>query len=546
MALGTTGLPPLDVSFQEDPRVLKQAATEDYSLHLVPNSWRSGKWSLAMAWWALCSGMFYIVVAGTVALAVGTKDALIGIALSVVAYGAINWVISWYAAKTGLTVALVSRKLFGYWGAVLAPLIFGATAIYYTVFEGSVIATVFKTYFGGPLKIWYLVVILYSMPLVVGGVRVWLDKLNGFLLPFYIIGLFGALIWAIAKFGYSGQWLSYHPQSTAGIAGPGWLYAFTSYMGVWILMMYTWDFARFGKVKDKTFHGAMTFGPVFYVFTFLINGAIGIFLAHTIKTPGGLSETTAVIAIVQLMGIFGVIFVWVSQTRINSANLYLASANMESFFSRLLKIKLNRLWWVLFSGIVAYLVMLTNVFSYILHALAWQGVFVVAWVGIALTSIAYRRRSGTEEVVPEFRPGRVPLVTPGLVSWLVASGVGIGLVEAGGSFGGTWASPITFVLAVGIQAALLYMSPARSWLMNRPHDPRAEVQDPWEARVRCSVCDRSYLAMEMDRDPSSGHSPICAGCASESTSFYHAAHEEARQGQGTAFVPSVAQHEEMT
>jgi hypothetical protein len=165
--LETAGLPPLDVSFQEDPRVLKQAATEDYSLHLVPHSWRSSKWSLAMAWWAMCSGMFYIVVAGTIALAVGTRDALIGIALSVVAYGAINWVISWYAAKTGLTVALVSRKLFGYGGAVLAPLIFGATAIYYTCFEGSVISVVFKTYFGGPLKVWYLVVILYSIPFAV-------------------------------------------------------------------------------------------------------------------------------------------------------------------------------------------------------------------------------------------------------------------------------------------------------------------------------------------------------------------------------------------
>ena len=538
---GTAGLPALDVSFEEDPLVLKQAATEDYSLHLVPHSWRSSRWSLAMAWWAMCSGMFYIVVAGTIALAVGTRDALIGIALSVVAYGAINWVISWYAAKTGTTVALVSRKLFGYWGAVLAPLIFGATAIYYTVFEGSVIATVFKTYFGGPLKIWYLVVILYSMPLVIGGVRVWLNKLNGFLLPFYIIGLFGAVAWTISKYGYHSQWLSYHPASTAGIDGPGWWFAFTSYMGVWILMMYTWDFGRFGKEKDKTFHGAFTFGPVFYIFTFLINGSIGIFLAHTIKTPGGLSETTAVIAIVQLMGIWGVMFVWVSQTRINSANLYLASTNMESFFSRVLKIKLNRLWWVVFCGVIVYLVMLTNIFSYILHALAWQGVFVVAWVGIALTSIAYRRRSGTEEVVPEFRPGRVPIVSPGMISWLVASAVGITLVQAGGKFGGTWASPITLVLAVGIQAILLSVAPARSWLMQRPHDPRAEVEDPWEARVRCSVCERSYMAMEMDRDPAHELRPICAGCASESTSFYHAAHEEARSALGTVPATVVTQ-----
>jgi hypothetical protein len=43
----------LQVSFTDDPRVVKEATTEDYSTHVVPRSWRSGRWSLAMAWWAL-------------------------------------------------------------------------------------------------------------------------------------------------------------------------------------------------------------------------------------------------------------------------------------------------------------------------------------------------------------------------------------------------------------------------------------------------------------------------------------------------------------
>ena len=523
--------PPLDVTFSDDPRVVKQAATEDYSLHVVPYSWRSGKWSLTMAWWALCSGMFYVIVAGTVALAVGTRAALIGIVLSVIAYGAINWVLQAYAARTGLTVALVSRSMFGYLGAVIAPLVFGATAIYYTVFEGSVIAITFQNYFGGNLKIWYLVVILYSMPLVIGGVRVWLNKLNGFLLPFYLIGLAAAVIWAISSEGYSNAWLSYKPASTAGITGPGWWFAFTAYMGVWILMMYTWDFGRFGKTEDKTFHGYFTFGPVFYVLTFLINGAVGIFLAHTIKTQGALSEVTAVIALVQLMGIFGVIFVWVSQTRINTANLYLASTNLESFFSRLFKIKLNRLWWVLISGIIAYLIMLTDVFSYILRALSWQGVFVVAWVAIALVTIWFRNsRKLDVNDRAEFRPGRVHLFAPGIIAWLVASIVGILLVEQGGSFGATWGPPITFVIAAGLQWAMLAATTEKPWAMARGNDPRDEVDDPWEARVRCHVCQRSYIAFEMDRDPSHGNEAICAGCASESTTFYHAARVEAQKG----------------
>ena len=51
-----------------------------------------------------------------------------------------------------------------------------------------------------------------------------------------------------------------------------------------------------------------------------INGLVGIFLAATIPTQGGLSEVSVVLAIVELMGIWGLLFVWVSQTRINTAN----------------------------------------------------------------------------------------------------------------------------------------------------------------------------------------------------------------------------------
>jgi purine-cytosine permease-like protein len=529
-------LPKLDLTYEEDPRVVKQAATEDYSLHVVPLSWRGGKWSVAAAWSALASAMFWVIVAGTIALAVGTVNAIIGCVLSVIAYGAINGVLTKHAINTGTTVALFSRSLFGYMGAALAPLIFGATAIYYFVFEGSVIATVFQTYIGGNIKIWYLVVVLYSMPLVIGGVRVWLDKFNGFLLPFYIIGLFGAVVWAIVKYGYSGQWLNYHPKSMAGIMGPGWLFAFTAYIGVWIMMMYTWDFARFGKKKDVKFHSRFSFGSPFYLFTLLINGAIGIFLAHSIPISGGLSEVSAVLGLVSMMGIFAVILIWISQTRINTANLYLASTNLESFFSRVFKLRLRRLWWVLIAAIIGYVVMLTNIFSYILHALAWQGVFVTSWVGIALAVILNRRlhRAELKEGEPEFefRPGRVPYFSPGIASWLVSSAVGLYFVEDGGRFGGTWGPIITFVIAFGVQYALVNSVAKKFWVMSRPNDPRDEVEDIWEARARCHVCDRSYIVYEMDRDPSADHKPICAGCASESMAFYRAASEEHRGSQG--------------
>lgn len=514
---------PLVVSFTDDPAVVKEAATEDYSTHIMPRSWRSGRGSLAMAWGSLFSAIFWLYIAAIVAVTVGTTNAVIGIVLSVLSYGAIAYALTRYASRTGLTVALLSRRLFGYFGAALAPLIFGATAIYYAVFEGSIVASALQNYFGaGDIRLWYLLVVLYSVPLVMGGVRTWLDKLNGFLLPFYVVGMVALVIWASTQHAPS---LSL-PDPGFDLAAPGWVWAFTVYMGVWVMMMYTFDFARFSKVEDSTFAGVVTFGPVFYFGTLLLNGLVGIFLAATV--PGvvgeaGVTENGLVEAIISTMGVLGLLLILVSQTRINTANLYLASSNLNAFFSRVFKIKLSRTTWAIVAGAFVYLIMLTDVLTYILRALAWQGVFVVAWVAIALAHIALTRG---QTKVPEFRPGRLKLVTPAAGVWLAVSILGIYLVEQGGVAGATWSAPITFVLSL-LGYVVTYRFDA---LVHRPHDPCEEVEDEWESRVQCHECQKSYVAIEMDRDPRVGHDAICAGCAAADPVFYHAAVQEAREG----------------
>jgi purine-cytosine permease-like protein len=84
-----------------------------------------------MAWWAVCSAMFYIVVGASLALSFGARNALIGMVLSVICYGLVNSILSRFAIRSGLSVALFSRLLFGSTGACLATLIFFSTAIYY-------------------------------------------------------------------------------------------------------------------------------------------------------------------------------------------------------------------------------------------------------------------------------------------------------------------------------------------------------------------------------------------------------------------------------
>ncbi|WP_449433409.1 purine-cytosine permease family protein [Pseudomonas putida] len=442
----------------------KQGDNIDYSVVAVPDTHRMSKVSLTMAWWGICSAMFWLVVCATLAMTFGSKNAIIGLLLSVVTYTAINGVISRYAIKTGLSVALFSRVLFGRTGAALATLIFFATATYYSVFEGSVIAIAIAQYVSAlSLNQAYLLVVLYSVALIFGSVQNWMDKLNGVLLPFYLIGLVALVATAIGEYGYSSAWLQMGPAS--GPVENGWWDCFSYFMGVWILMMYTWDYARFGRKEDARYHGRFNFGLPFYTFTFLINGLVGIFLAGTIPTPGGLTEVSVVMAIIELMGIWGLLFVWISQTRINSANFFLAATNMQSFFGRLGLARVPYSVWAIALGVLVYALMRLNVFDYILQALAYQSIFVVAWVAIALAHILSPKYTQLFQGRIEYELERVNAFNPcGLGAWLFAAGLGILLLNASNQALATWSPPVTFVSAFGAYWLLLGNA-RRSWFV---------------------------------------------------------------------------------
>lgn len=156
---------------------------------------------------------------------------------------------------------------------------------------------------------------------------------------------------------------------------------------------------------------------------------------------------------------------------------------------------------------------------------------------MALARVRYLRRSNRDVEHAEFRPGRIPAWNPdGILAWGTATATGVTLKitdSVTSQFFGVWRLLLTFALGFGIYTAAT-MAAKRCWFaMDRPGDPALEVDDPSEARVRCHACDRSYIAREMDRDPTAGHQAICAECAT-SPAFYRASREEAEQAPAPA------------
>jgi purine-cytosine permease-like protein len=396
--------------------------------------------ALAMAWWGICSAMFYLVVAAALALGYGTVNALIGLILSVICYGLINSFLTRHAIASGLSVAEFSQILFGRKGATLATLIFSATAIYYGVFEGSVMAVALHHFAPGvSLNAAFLLVAIYSVLLVAGNAMRWLDKLNAALLPLYLLGIVAAVVMAVHQYGYSNAWLDLAPAS--GPVPQGWWNCFTYFMGVWVFMMYTWDYARFGKPKDSDFHARFTFGTPFYAAAFLFNGIVGIFLAATIPTEGGITEVSVVLGIVQLMGLAGFLFVWVTQTRINTGNFFLAASNLHALTSQLGMKKVPYTACAIAAGVIAYLMMLVDVFSYILQALAYQSLFIVGWVAIAMAHLISAKSVRYKlENTPALR-------ARGLLTWLVSCVVGIWMHLSTDTTLATASAPAVFIIA---------------------------------------------------------------------------------------------------
>ena len=415
--------------------------------------------SLAMAFYGVASAFFFVYIGAAMASAYGTANAIIGLVLTIACYGVINAVLSKYAINNRTTVAQFSRTILGTAGSTIATIIFALVAIYYAVFEGSIIAYAFMAFFGGEMWVWSLVVVLYSTPLIIGGVRRFLDKLNGWLMPIYFFGLVAAVIWAGTVYGFKDDWLTHAPEMELPftLGGPGWLATFAGYMGIWIMMMFTMDYAALGKRKDVKFHQNVTFGWLFYVLAYGFAAFVGIFLTFTI--PGvEVTETGLAGGLVSLMGVLGLIVVWVSQTRINTANYYLGAANLRAFGERL-RIKLPNIVWVIITAVIIYLMMLLPIVQYLLLALAWQGVLVTAWVAIALAHIALSKGKGQEHGAIDDQHYR-PFNSNGLIAWIAGTVTGLVFLQLGtfnpelAGVGSTWGPILTVVVAAAVYTLL--------------------------------------------------------------------------------------------
>lgn len=495
-------------------------AIEDYALRRVPATWTWPWRGVVSAILGAGTAMFFLDFGGALAAAYGTINTLIAAAYAVVVQGLLSYVLVNQSTRYGLNIDLLSRGLgLGYMGSAITSIIYAVNFIMYFAIEGEIMGGGIHQFTHIPLDVSYLIVGAGFIPLTLYGMR-FMARFQTWSLPLYIILLGAGVFSAVSNpvmLHHANGWLTYMPTG-ARLGGTSLLGAMGAMNGlVGIIVLLINDFARFAPKNDsdsrRSFWGrvVVAFFPE-NAMTYLVGVPLGIFLSRATGTinPG--------VYMVTMLGVGGLIFVLLTQIRINITNVYSGSLALANFFSRATQFIPGRKFWVYTMIVVSTVALFTNVLNYVNQILTFQGVFLLAWVGSLMADILVVK--GLLHLGPnyiEYRRAYLPAINWIGLSSIIAGSL-VGSVFAFGPSVGYFTGPtgtvlssiagwIAIVVAFGTHIAVAVGVKGRGYVV-RPAQAYPGVEEPIRC-IRCSeIVDRDDLA----QCPFHQGQWICAHC----------------------------------
>lgn len=498
---------------------------EDYALRFTPRAFR--KWSVfrvANTAFGAISFLVLEAIGGTIALQYGFINAF----WAILAVGLIIFLtglpISYYAARHGVDMDLLTRGAgFGYIGSTVSSFVYASFTFILFALEAAIMAYALELYFGLPLWLGYLASALVVVPLVTHGVTL-ISRIQMLTQPLWL-GLMALPFIAIlvkrpelpaellhfggAQGGHGGfDMLAFGAATAVGVA-------LITQIGEQV------DFLRFMPPQSKPtlgWHlGVLVAGPGWIVLGILkmLAGALLALLA----IEGGASLADAVNPTHMYLAGFGeffdshgaallatVLFVVVSQIKINMTNAYAGSLAWSNFFARLTHSHPGRVVWACFNALIAVLLMEMNVFQALDLVLALFSNVAIAWIAAVVADLVVNKPLGLSPPGIEFRRAYLYDINPvGVGAMLLASILSI--AAFGGLFGATAQAFSAFIaLATAFAAApvIAYATRGRYYMARQPHT------DPPRSTV-CSICEKEYEPEDMAQCPAYGGA-ICSLC----------------------------------
>lgn len=513
----------------------KNDTLEDYSLRYAPRSFR--KWSMYGVATAALGGIAYLVdfaIGGSIAIAYGFSDALAAIIVAAVIIFATSVPIAYYSSKYHIDMDLLTRGAgFGYLGSTLTSLIYASFTFIFFSLEGSVMGQALQAGLHIPLRVSYVITCLIIIPLVVFGMTL-LSKIQVWTQPVWLILMFGPLIavgvthpdsfGAFTHFGGNSPNGSSFTLIGTG-AGAGVILSLIAQIGEQV------DYLRF--MPDKTpenkrgwWAAVISAGPG-WVILGAIKQLAGAFLAFFVFDKIG--PVLADEPIQQYMGALrtfvapaalaiGVLFVVMSQIKINSTNAYSGSLSWSNFFSRVLHWHPGRVWWIFLNVGIALALMEAGVFSFLNNVLDFYANVAIAWIGAVCGDLVINKPLKLSPSFIEFKRAHLYNFNPvGFGSMLVASAVSIiAYFNVFGADAKAFSPLIALVIAIVLSPVLAWATKGKYYIARVD-----ELQPPMvtadglmdDTELDCVVCGDAFERPDMSACPHH-EGTICSLCCS--------------------------------
>jgi len=502
---------------------------EDFALRFT--SKRARKWSLnrvSMTALGIVSFLVLEAIGGAITLQYGFENAAWAIlAVSLIVFFT-GLPISYYAAKFGVDIDLLSRGAgFGYMGSSIASLIYASFTFIFFALEAAVMAMALKILFALPLPLGYIISTLIIIPLVTHGItyitrfQVWTNPIWAVLQILPLFFVFNHHDTQIHEwFNFTGQ---------ADEAGSNFnlilfggasavLLALVAQIGEQV------DFLRFLPEKPKHNSGKwwaalIVGGPGWMVFGAL-KLFLGSFLAYFALKQGVPAELASdpahmyqlaysyVFANPTITLIVACSFVILSQLKINVANAYAGSLAWSNFFSRVTHNHPGRVVWMVFNVVIALLLMELGIYETIASMLSVYSVLVLAWLSSVVADLIINKPLGLSPKHIEFKRSHLYDINPvGVGSMLLASIAGF--TAHMGYYGETAEALASFIACF----LPFITAPLIAWLTKGKYYLAGNQEVKIQQFTECHICENSFDQEDMSFCPAYGKA-ICSLCCS--------------------------------
>ncbi|MBB3214780.1 signal transduction histidine kinase/CheY-like chemotaxis protein/purine-cytosine permease-like protein [Herbaspirillum sp. Sphag1AN] len=514
---------------------------EDYALRYTPRSFR--RWSeFRLANTALGATSFLALeaISGSITLSYGFTNAFWAIICMVVLFFVTGLPISYYAARYGVDMDLLTRGAgFGYIGSTITSLIYASFTFIFFALEAAIMAQAIEIYFGLPLIYGYVLCSLIVIPIVAYGITL-INRLQMWTQPLWLLLLLLPYVCVLHKEPEAlSNLLSFTGRAEDGDSFNLLLFGAASTVAFSLIAQIgeQVDFLRFLPEKTAANRGRwwtalLLAGPGWILLggAKMLGGALLAFLAIQHEVPMWRAVEPTQMYLIAYRYVFSdpgwtlaavALFVVVSQIKINVTNAYAGSLAWSNFFARITHSHPGRVVWLVFNVLIAVLLMELGVFNALEHVLALYGLVAISWIGAVVADLVINKPLGLSPAHIEFKRAHLYDVNPVGVGAMAIASVLSAIAMAGTL--GPLAHALSPFIALGtalVAAPLIAIATGSRYYIARqdtladiPAQQASSMAYRYHAQLECVICGNHFETPDMAHCPAY-QGAICSLCCS--------------------------------